>query len=139
MAPNAAFACIATRRSPKISNGFHPASSSNQVTISARRPPRQRRADAVPAAAVAASRRTERAGLAQSFIHDNRHGVREIQAAHARLEDWNPIRAVNSLGYEIPAKARRLAAEEKKIAARITRIQVRRIGVRREKFWPRRL
>ena len=65
----------------------------------------RRRADAVPAAAVAASRRTERAGLAQSFIHDNRHGVREIQAAHAWLEDWNPIRAVNSLGYEIPAKA----------------------------------
>src|SRR5580700_3790412 len=104
MVPSAAFACIAIRRSPKISNGSRPASSSSQVIISARRPPRERarRADAVPAAAVAALRRTERAGLAQRFIHDNRHGVREIQAAHAWLEDWNPIRAVNSLGYEIP-------------------------------------
>src|SRR5271156_6662488 len=105
MAPNAASACIATRRSPKISNGFHPVSSSSRVIILARRPLMARRADAVPAAAVAALRRTERAGLAQRFIHDNRHGVREIQAAHAWLEDWDPMRAVNSLGYEIPAEA----------------------------------
>src|SRR5271156_117687 len=133
-APNAASVCIAIRRSPKISNGSRPASSSGRAIISAYRPPLARRADAAPDAAVAASRGTERAGLAQRFIHHNRNRVGEIQAAHACLEDWNPISAVISLGQEIAAETFRLASEKEKVAALVMRVEIRRRGVRREKF-----
>src|ERR1019366_5053906 len=135
MAPNAASVCIATPPSPTISSGSRPADSSRRVIISARRPPTAaRRADAAPAAAVAPSRSIERAGLAQRFINHDRYRVGEIEAPDARLEDWNPIRTVNSFKHEIAAQARRLAAEEKKIAARIVRIEIGRAGVSREKF-----
>src|SRR5208282_6552298 len=141
MAPNAASVCIATPPSPTISNGSRPANSSRRVIILARRPPtpappRARRAVAAQAAAVAPSRSIERAGLAQRFINHDRHRVGEIEAPDARLEDWYPIRTVNSFKHEIAAQARRLAAEEKKIAARIVRIEISRVGVSREKFRP---
>src|ERR1035437_2026268 len=139
MAPNAASVCIATPPSPTISSGSRPANSSRRDIILARRPPMSapplaRRAAAVPDAAVAASRSIERAGLAQRFINHDRHRVGEIEAPDALLEDWNPIRTVNSFKHEIAAQARRLAAKEKKIAARIVRFQIGRVGVCREKF-----
>src|ERR1022692_1207900 len=137
MAPNAASVFIATPPSPTISSGSRPANSSRRAIILARRPPTPappRRAGAARAAAVAPSRSIERAGLAQRFINHDRHRVGEIEAPDARLEDWNPIRTVNSFKHEIAAQARRLAAEEKKIAARIVRIEIGRAGVSREKF-----
>ncbi len=104
-APNAASACIAIRRSPKVSSGCRPASSSRRAIISVRRRRKARRAVAAAAAAVAASRSPERAGLAQRFIHDDRYRVRKIQAAHARLEDWYAIGPIGSLRQEFFAKA----------------------------------
>src|ERR1700720_1363966 len=123
-APNAASACIATLLLPKISSGSRPANSSRRVTISARRLPKAKKADAAPAAAVAASRRTERAGLAQRFIHHNRNRVGEIQAAHACLEDWNPIDTVRSLGQEFLAETFRLAAEVQEVASLKVRVEI---------------
>src|SRR5208282_5110996 len=137
MAPNAASVCIATPPSPTISNGSRPANSSRRAIILARRPPtppRARRAVAAQAAAVAPSRSIERAGLAQRFINHDRHRVGEIEAPDARLEDWYPIRTVNSFKHEIAAQAGRLAAKEKKIAARIVRIEIGRVSVSRKKF-----
>src|SRR5271154_3273245 len=105
MAPNAASACTAILPSPRISSGSRPANSNRRVTISALRQRKMRRADAVPAAAVAASRRTERAGLAQRLIHYNRNRVGEIQAAHPRLEDWYAIDPIGSLRQKVATKA----------------------------------
>src|ERR1700722_7345040 len=133
-ASNAASACIATLLLPRISSGSRPVSSSRRVTISVRRPPKAKKADAVPAAAVAASRRIERAGLAQRFIHDNRNRVGEIQAAHACLEDWNSVDAIRSLGQKFFAETFRLAAEVQEVASFVLGVEIRRGTVRREKF-----
>src|SRR5208337_293795 len=134
LAQNGASACTATLRLPKISSGYRPANSSRPVTISARRLQRAKRAAAAPDAAAAASRSPERAGLAQRFVHYDRHCVGEIQAAHAWLEDWNPIRAVASLRQEVAAESGSLAAEEQEIASLVVCVEIGRGGVGREKF-----
>jgi len=57
--------------------------------------------------------------LAECLIEDDRHGVGEVEAAHARLENRNAISGVTPGGEEIRAKSFGLAAEDEEITTTI--------------------
>jgi hypothetical protein len=74
------------------------------------------------------------AGLTQRFVDHDRHRIREIEAAHPRLENRDVVGVVEVLRDELAPQTLGLAAEDQEITATILRREIRLLGARGEKF-----
>src|SRR5579864_1290273 len=69
------------------------------------------------------------AEMNERVIHDNRDGVGEVEAAHARLDDRDAVAVLAPAAQELIAKPAGLASEDHEVSATIISLQVRSPGM----------